>query len=249
MHLTTEDKLRIFISDASAFIGILFSGGGLLFASLTLNMTDFSSLPMACVQLEETMGKVITALPTNVSVNDSTVIEYTYQYRSGGHLYTAHSFSELAHLPGGSPVTVEYLPGQPSFARIRGMSNAALPLWSLLLLLVFVFIGAGILYLNWRRMRRMMALAANPFVTQGICHRIEDLDKKDDEGRKTYRSHYQYSVGGQFYTHSLTLNSTETAEYGVEEPLVAQLDQPRHAYLARDLPDFIWQRLRRQRRR
>ena len=60
-----------------------------------------------------------------------------------------------------------------------------------------------------------------------------------------YRAHYQYTVAHRVYTH--TFDTTEISEYEVKEPLVAQLDQPQHARLARELPEFIWQRLRRQR--
>ncbi|GAA4035762.1 hypothetical protein GCM10022409_20630 [Hymenobacter glaciei] len=135
----------------------------------------------------------------------------------------------------------------PGIACIQGMRNSPTPSWTLLMLPMLLGIGPGIMYLNWRRTRRIVALATNPFITDAICQRLEDLDQKDDDGRKTYRVHYQYIVAGQPYMHELT--TTETAEYGVQEPLVAQLDQPQHARLARELPGFIWQRLRRQHRK
>lgn len=244
MRLTADDKLRIFLGDASAFFGVVFSIGGAFFAGLVLYGYDLSSFQMACFPLAQTTGRIILVSDTETHVNDSTVIDYTYQYQASGRSYTAHSFSEAQRRPVGAYVAVEYISTKPSYARIRGMRNAPTPFWALLMVPFLLCIGPGILYMSWRRTRRIVALVTSPFITPAICQRLENLDQKDEDGHKIYRAHYHYTVGKHSYTH--TLDTTEITEYGVEEPLVAQLDQPKNAKLAKELPDFIWQRLRRQ---
>lgn len=91
----------------------------------------------------ETQGTITNVEGTNTTINDVPVYRYTFTYRSpGGETLTGQSHAPGSRWSPENRVTVEYVPGDPSIARIQGTMAMPIPLWAIGLMLMFPATGA-----------------------------------------------------------------------------------------------------------
>ena len=103
-------------------------------------------------------GVVLESRETNCSVNDVEVYAQTYRFTaSDGAEYRNTSYATGRRLEEGAAVTVEYVPGNPSISRIRGMRRGMFGVegWVGALIggifVVFPAVGIGMLAVGLRK--------------------------------------------------------------------------------------------------
>lgn len=119
---------------------------------------DWSGLYHFRGDLATAEGVVLESRETNCSVNDVEVYAQTYRFTaSDGAEYQNTSYATGLRLEEGATVTVEYVPGNPSISRIRGMRRGIFGVegWEGVLIggvfVVFPAIGIGMLVVGLRK--------------------------------------------------------------------------------------------------
>jgi hypothetical protein len=92
-----------------------------------------------------TQGTITRVTPTNVSVNDVTVYEYQFTFRTPDEKkVVGQSYTVGQKWSAENRVTIQYVPAKPSIARIAGSQLSTAPMWGILLVLIFPATGAGL---------------------------------------------------------------------------------------------------------
>jgi hypothetical protein len=134
----------------------------LLFGMLFVWIFTWGFDPIGDVRLtlsRETAQGVITRVSaTHSSENDVTVYRYGFSFQArDGASFTGESYYAGARWSAEERVTIEYLPSNPSVARIKGARRATMPFWVVLLVLVFPTIGSAFFISStvrgWRQVR------------------------------------------------------------------------------------------------
>lgn len=84
-----------------------------------------------------------------------------------GSSYTGHSFSTSTALQKGDEATIEYNEEKPEHSMIRGMRTAEFPIWVVLLVLIFPFIGICFLISNFISAKKNLNILTNGILTTG----------------------------------------------------------------------------------
>jgi hypothetical protein len=105
---------------------------------------------------------------TSLTINDVRVYETSYSFRSGdGYDLTGASYQTGGYVEGGQPVTVEYVPSNPSLSRILGMRASSAGL-AVSLVYIFPIIGLALVMAGLRkglRARRLLSTGQLAFGT------------------------------------------------------------------------------------
>jgi hypothetical protein len=128
-------------------------------------------------------GKVTRVTPTNVSVNDETVYECQFTFRTPDEqTLTGQSYTIGQEWSVEDRVTVQYVPAKPSIARIEGSNLSTAPIWAALMMLLFpasglaLFIPATVR--GWRQamlLRNGQVTGAQIISEQATGTRINDV--------------------------------------------------------------------------
>lgn len=163
-------------------IGAIFLLAGLLATWLFIG--DIRPVAEARLALSSTTtrGTITHTSPTNVSVNETTVYKYQFTFRTPDErTFTGQSYTVGQKWSAESRVVIQYVPTQPSIARIEGAQLSAAPTWGALLVLTFPTTGAA-LFLSataggWRQtilLQRGEVASAKVISEQATGVRIND---------------------------------------------------------------------------
>jgi hypothetical protein len=129
-----------------------------IFVWFFLPNADVSGLYYFRGDLATVPGRVTASEETNFSENEVDVYAHTYRFATeDGVERDGVSYDTGRRLDAGAEVTVEYVPGEPSVARIRGMRRAPFGIegWGGAFLLgmlgLFTLVGVGFLAAGVRR--------------------------------------------------------------------------------------------------
>jgi hypothetical protein len=132
---------------------------------------------MEDVKLKEgvtTPGVVLSASPTDMSINSTQVMRYAFKYQpKDGAEMRGECFTTGSRWQEGDAVTVRYLAGNPAISVIDGARRSPGTL-GVAFVLIFPVIGFGLIAWVVIARRRMNALLQNGTVTEALVTRIEE---------------------------------------------------------------------------
>jgi|SaaInlStandDraft_1057018.scaffolds.fasta_scaffold144041_1 hypothetical protein len=215
--------------------GWAFFGFGLIFARIFIPMADLSFASFSG-ELKEIQAEVTEVMGTNLSVNESTVMEIQYHFfDEKGEEYWGFSYKTGSTPRSGEKVTVEYPKGDPSTSRIQGLRNKPMPALSLLVLL-FPLIGLVMLIFGFRKTKKVLPLLSLGTLTKGKLVNKERTNTKINE-QTVYKFTFEFQDRmGQIHKVSEKTHETHLLEDDVEEPLLYLEDDPSRATLLDALP-------------
>lgn len=167
--------------------GLVFGGFGMIFVVMFFPWRFVDDLRLAASD-RTAPGEIRRAIPTNMSVNKTKVIEYAFAYTpADGRLREARCFTTGRRWSAGEAVTVRYLRGDPDVACVEGarLSQGG---WSGVFPVVFPLVGGGIVawfVVNRRRTGRVLregavaevdVLAVTETMTQVNNQRVYRID-------------------------------------------------------------------------
>lgn len=138
--------------------GLVFGGFGMIFVVLFFPWRFVDDLRLAASD-RTAPGNIRRALPTNMSVNKTKVIEYTFAYTpADGRSREARCYTTGRRWSAGEAVTVRYLRDDPDVACVDGarLSQGG---WSGVFPVVFPLVGGGIVawfFVSRRRTGRVL---------------------------------------------------------------------------------------------
>jgi len=93
-------------------------------------------------------GTITRTEPTHTTVNDATVYRYHFTFRTPNEeTITGQSYTVGQKWSAESRVTIQYVPTEPSIARVTGSRLSAAPLWAIAVL-IFPATGAALFLLG-----------------------------------------------------------------------------------------------------
>lgn len=146
---------------------VLFGGFTQQFGWIFFTMGSLFSwifLPLSTVKFwfefgkkwQETPGSIVTAEPTNSSVNNVAVYSYLHSFELNGERYTGKSFTTGQQYQGGEEVIIRFDANNPHDSYVVGSDRAVFPAF-VLFVLIFPLIGLGFivhsLVNNWKVIR------------------------------------------------------------------------------------------------
>ena len=105
--LPISKKIFLFYRTTTLF-GLFFTLFGLFFCSIFLQGLDIKEIIKLNEELGEIQGTITNIFETKMTVNDSRIFEYQYEYNIKGESYLWQSFNGANSLEIGNSVTIEY---------------------------------------------------------------------------------------------------------------------------------------------
>lgn len=142
--------LSVIFNNIFGYMGLSFGSLGMIFAAVFMPMADLVSPFHFGSDALKVPGTVTEVKRTNVSVNEETVIEYSYVFSYMGTSYKGRSYSTGHSYRPDQTVTVEVEPDNPGISRIENMSVRPVGIW-VLFILIFPLIGFVFLYFAFKK--------------------------------------------------------------------------------------------------
>lgn len=139
-HLDLFTKIIILFGGFLQQFGWIFFTLGSLFAWIFIPLSDVMLWFEGKKDWKETVGQVMSAEPTNSSVNETTVYQYLHSFELENERFTGKSFTVGRQYNDGEEVTIRYNENDPSESYISSSRRAIFPAWVLFVLL-FPLIG------------------------------------------------------------------------------------------------------------
>jgi hypothetical protein len=139
-HLGLFTKIVILFGGFLQQFGWIFFTMGSLFAWIFIPLSDVMLWFEGNKNWEETVGQVMSAEPTNSSVNETTVYQYLHSFELEGERFSGKSFTVGRQYNDGEEVTIRYNADDPNESYIGSSRRAIFPAWVLFVLL-FPLIG------------------------------------------------------------------------------------------------------------
>ena len=133
-------RAQVLFGGVFRFIGWIFFSFGMVFAVVFGSTADVTSWYHFRGPMPTARGTLLEVDETNASENDVRVYSYKYSFRAEGADYEGVSYATGQRHEPGEPVVVEYVEGNPSVSRIRGMRRAEFGPW-VLFVLIFPLVG------------------------------------------------------------------------------------------------------------
>ena len=144
---------------------------------------------------QEVPGKVVSAEPTNSSVNDEVVYRYLHSFELEGNRYTGKSFSTGQQYQGGEQVTIRYDARHPSESYVLGTDRAAFPAFVLFILL-FPLIGGAFIVQGLRQNLKTIKILEIGECTRGkLVSKVATSVKINDS--PVYKYEFEFEADGK----------------------------------------------------
>lgn len=153
---------------------------------------------------QTTPGKIVSAEPTNSSVNDQTVYQYLQSFEVNGQRYTGKSYSVGQDYRGGEQVTIEYDANNPSDSHVEGARRSAFPAF-VLFVLIFPIVGLVFILVSIRQnLKAIKLLEIGEFTRGTLCSKeaTNSSVKINNTTYPVYKYSFEFQAGGQ--AHSAT---------------------------------------------
>lgn len=213
----------------------------LLFSMPFVWILTWGSDPIDDVRLalstETAQGVITRVSATHSSENDVTVYRYgfSFQVRDGGS-FTGESYYAGKRWSAEERVTIEYVPSDPSVARIKGARRATMPVWVVLLVLIFPMIGAAFfISSNVRGWRQVRLLRHGELAQADIVSERATNTSINDVPVMAYVYEFPASDGESYLGQSRALPSGRVGDEE-KEPVLYLPWNPRRSTLLDTLP-------------
>lgn len=182
--------------------GWIFFVMGSLFSWIFIPMSSVKYWFEFGKQWEKAPGKIVSAEPTNSSVNNQTVYQYLQSFEVNGHRYTGKSFTVGQDYQGGEEVTIEYDAHNPSDSHVEGTRRAVFPAF-VLFVLIFPLVGLGFILSAIRQnLKAIKLLSIGEFTRGTMCSKeaTNSTIKINNNTYPVYKYSFEFQAGGR--THS-----------------------------------------------
>ena len=133
-------RAQVLFGGIFSFIGWVFFTFGMVFAVVFSSSADLTSWYHFRGPVDTANGTLTEVTETSASENNVRIYSYKYSFRAEGADYEGVSYLPgRSHEPG-EQVVVEYVEGNPSLSRIRGMRRAEFGPW-ILFVMIFPLVG------------------------------------------------------------------------------------------------------------
>jgi hypothetical protein len=220
--------------------GLCFVVAGLLFVREFVSVTDFQCAWLLSRGFATTRGFVSGCKETPYTENRKTIVEVNFRYKVEG----SRELSEVSYSPGicpdtGTEVEVEYLPENPSIARISGMRCHPFPLGAGLGALLFLFVGGIFALASLRNGIRTLHLVRAGLLGNAQVVSMEATHMKVHR-RTVYRIKLRFlSQDGQGHDAVTKTHRVQGISKGATVDLLFDPSNPSHVVLLSDLPGPI----------
>jgi len=173
---------------------------------------------------------------TSMSINETPVYETTYSFRSAdGYDITGASYMTGRWVERGQPVTVEYVPSDPSFSRIQG-SRASIAGVGVSFVYLLPLAGLAFAMLGVRGGIRRRYLLSSGELALGRL-KLKEPTNTQINNQTVYKYTFEFEVtGGQVYEATAKTHRQRVLEDEDFERLVYDPRDPNDATLLDELP-------------
>lgn len=165
-HVPWSLRVQVVLSGVVPLLGWIILGVGVVLSSLFLRISEPIFNDPFAGRTHTLEGRLVKVEATAAKINDDTVQAVHFEYAIGDRSRLGVSYTTGAVPDVGATVTVEYVRGQPTTARIRGMRTAMFPAVTGFVL-VFPAIGVLLLLLGVRQGWRRVGLLQNGVLARG----------------------------------------------------------------------------------
>ncbi len=137
-------RAQVLFGGVFSLIGWIFFGFGMIFAVVFGSMADLTSWYHFRNPPATAPGTLLEVKDTGASENKTQVYSYKYSFRAEGADYEGVSYRTGRYHEPGEAVVVEYVEGNPSVSRLRGMRRAEFSPW---VVFVFIFPLVGFIFI------------------------------------------------------------------------------------------------------
>jgi len=247
MNITIIDRLSILFRNVSFLIGFFFLSTGGLFCFFVFGEANFSGYKYWLMPTGSTTGYIEYVEGTSATVNEEPVLEFGFSFADPEtkESFRGASYDTYRDLQPGDKVTVEYLLSDPYTSRIEGMDSSIVPVWVVLLVMIFPTIGFFLCLPGIGKMRKQTKVLKNGVLTTARLVREEPTNTTIN-GRRVFRFYFAYQVNGTGYETTVETHHYEEITDEPEEELVYHRDRPAEALIVDDLPASIRQKVWKQ---
>jgi Protein of unknown function (DUF3592) len=232
-------RLQLLFGGAINQFGWVFFGFGMVFFWLFVCRADLTSWYRFRGRLETVQGRVTESSDTGASEGGSKHHRGTPIYRNKFTIlvddkeYQGASYATGRELRTGSVVTLEYPPGKPNVARIRGMrTNVFGP--AVLFVVIFPLVGLGILSYGLVSGVKACSLLACGIQTSGKLMLKEPTNMRVNR-QTVYKFTFTFKTSEGEICTANTKTATERFANDAEERVIYDPRQPRRVLLLANL--------------
>jgi hypothetical protein len=184
-------RVQVLFGGVFSFIGWFFFAFGMVFAVVFGSFADLTSWYHFRHPPATASGTLLEVKETSASENNVRVYAYKYSFRAEGAAYEGVSYATGREYGAGEAVVVEYVEGNPSLSRIRGMRRAEFGPW-VLFVLIFPLVGFIFIIVSLRA-----GLRANRLLRHGKLAWGELVSKEPTNTRINNRVVYKLTFAFQ----------------------------------------------------
>ncbi len=230
--------LSVLFMNIWGYMGLSFTGIGMIFCVVFTPLIDFVS-PFAFGNNTEITGGVVTDVnPTNISVNEKTVVEYRFFFTYTGKTYKGISYSTEHNCKAEQSVPVEFKPDDPSVARIKGMDLKPVGLFALFIY-IFPAIGLSFLFLAIKRGIPAIKALKCGLITRGTFVRMESTGGSINN-QTIFDVYFTFKdITGREYTAKGSTHKTWLVQDEPEERIIYDPGDPANAVVIDAMPSAV----------
>lgn len=194
-HLDLFTKIIILFGGSLQQFGWIFFTIGSLFSWIFIPFSDAMLWFEGKKNWNETVGQIMSAEPTNSSVNETTVYQYFHSFELEGERFTGKSFTVGPQYKDGEEVMIRYNVDDPSESAISNSNRAIFPAWVLFVLL-FPLVGLAFIITSILQNIRVLKLLEIGAFTRGKLISKEATNARINK-QMVFKYMFEFVVGGK----------------------------------------------------
>lgn len=235
--LPVSKKIFLFYRPTTLF-GLIFTVFGLFFCSVFLQGLDINEIIKLNGELGETQGTITNISETSMTVNDSRIFEYQYEYKVENTHYLWQSYNGFNSLEIGNSVPVEYNLSSPQYSIIKGYKNL-MGGYGSLFVIIFPLIGILFLIASLSKGITFSKIINNGVLTHGkFSHK--EATSTEINGKTVYKLYFTFEDRKNIkHTIKVKTHKTDRLTDENKELLIYKRDTPKETLLVDDLPKSV----------
>ncbi len=230
--------VMMFLSNSTAQMGVIFMLLGIVSSYFVYtqlvapNMTNIDDNdPIA-------QGVVTRVLPTTMSVNESAICKYFYEFKtSEGEIIKTSSENIEDIAEKGDEVAIQYNPDNPKESRFADVEKMDYD-WALGVELIFLIIGLIFVIIQIVKIRKKVAIMKNGQIVPGTFVGKEATDVSVNENT-VYRMFFKFTANGKEYKINVKTHRTYSLQDDEQELIMYDVRNPEKAFPIDVLPKIV----------
>ncbi len=240
--------ILLFFSKTTAVIGLVFTIVGIII-SYSFFISVFSPAQKDIEDEDPVTESVVTlVIPTNTSINGSTIYKYHYEFKtmSGEKVESsAENFAGIAEK--GDTLLIQYNPDNPKETRLMNLDEINLD-WILYFTLLFVAIGIILMIFPIKDIIKKITIIKNGQIVYGKYAGKKATNVRINNS-PVYRMFFKFTVSnGREYKIEAKTHRTQILQDGEKEPIIFDIRNPEDAFpidfLPKPIKKFLQERFR-----